>query len=75
MDVVKKALILSQLLGQRLSMDSIKIESLYPEAIGPNVTSVDKFLGNVSLPGKDIQERVRSQGFLERECAALCLCH
>ncbi|KAL5575049.1 hypothetical protein UlMin_016748 [Ulmus minor] len=58
MDVARKALILSRLLGQRLNMDSIKIESLYPEAMGPNVMSVDEFLGNVSLLDKDIQERV-----------------
>ncbi|KAL5539171.1 hypothetical protein UlMin_042950 [Ulmus minor] len=54
----KRLLILSRLPGQRLKMDSIKIESLYPEAMGPNVMSFDKFLGNVSLLDKDIQERV-----------------
>ena len=58
MDVARKALILSRLLGQGLNMNSIKIESLYPEAMGPNVMAVDEFLGNVSLLDKDIQERV-----------------
>ncbi|KAL5541415.1 hypothetical protein UlMin_043459 [Ulmus minor] len=58
MDVARKALILSRLLGQGSNMNSIKIESLYPEAMGPNVMAVDEFLGNVSLLDKDIQERV-----------------
>ncbi|KAL5570228.1 hypothetical protein UlMin_026803 [Ulmus minor] len=67
------ALILSQLLGQRLSMDSIKIESLYLEAIGPNVTSIDKFLGNVSLPGKDIQERVHKASLNRNVLRYVCV--
>ncbi|KAF4350297.1 hypothetical protein G4B88_026968 [Cannabis sativa] len=59
MDVARKALILARLLGQRLNLDSIKIESLYPEEMGPGVMSVEEFLGSgVSLLDKDFQERV-----------------
>ncbi|KAF4360257.1 hypothetical protein F8388_020548 [Cannabis sativa] len=53
------ALILARLLGQHLNLDSIKIESLYPEEMGPGVMSVEEFLGSgVSLLDKDFQERV-----------------
>ncbi|XP_030506257.2 uncharacterized protein LOC115721145 [Cannabis sativa] len=59
MDVARKALILARLLGQHLNLDSIKIESLYPEEMGPGVMSVEEFLGGgVSLLDKDFQERV-----------------
>uniref|UniRef100_A0A803PY99 Homoserine dehydrogenase n=1 Tax=Cannabis sativa TaxID=3483 RepID=A0A803PY99_CANSA len=59
MDVARKALILARLLGQRLNLDSIKIESLYPGEMGPGVMSVEEFLGGgVSLLDKDFQERV-----------------
>ncbi|KAK3001236.1 hypothetical protein RJ639_021255 [Escallonia herrerae] len=58
-DVGRKALILSRLLGYRIEMDSIKIESLYPENMGPNVMSVEDFLADgLPLLDKDIQERV-----------------
>ncbi|TXG73429.1 hypothetical protein EZV62_002008 [Acer yangbiense] len=60
MDVARKALILARLLGRRINMDSIKIESLYPEEMGPNVMSVEDFLSTgISLLDNDIQERVR----------------
>ncbi|EXB73292.1 Bifunctional aspartokinase/homoserine dehydrogenase [Morus notabilis] len=59
MDVARKALILARLLGSRANMDSIKIESLYPEEMGPDVMSVEEFLDKgVLLLDKDIQERV-----------------
>ncbi|PON59193.1 Homoserine dehydrogenase lacking ACT domain containing protein [Parasponia andersonii] len=59
MDVARKALILARLLGRRLNLDSIKIESLYPEEMGPGVMSVEEFLGSgVLLLDKNIQERV-----------------
>lgn len=55
MDVARKALIL----GRRINLDSIKIESLYPEVMGSNVMSVEDFLDHgLLLLDKDIQERV-----------------
>lgn len=59
MDVARKALILARLLGWRIHLDSIKIESLFPEEMGPNVMSVEDFLIS-GLPqlNKDIKERV-----------------
>ncbi|KAH7541883.1 uncharacterized protein LOC107410363 [Ziziphus jujuba] len=59
MDVARKALILARLLGRRINLDSIKIESLYPEEMGSSVMSTEEFLGNaISLLDKNIQERV-----------------
>lgn len=61
MDVARKALILARLLGLRIDMDSIKIESLYPEKMGPNIMPVEDFLVNgLPLLDKDIQERVKN---------------
>ncbi|CAK9165282.1 unnamed protein product [Ilex paraguariensis] len=59
MDVARKALILARLLGRRINLDSIKIESLYPVEMGPNFMSVGDFLLN-GLPSidKDIQQMV-----------------
>ncbi|OIV90180.1 hypothetical protein TanjilG_01376 [Lupinus angustifolius] len=59
MDVARKALILARILGRRINMDSIKIESLYPKEMAPDLMTVEDFLGRgVSLLDKDIQERV-----------------
>lgn len=59
MDVARKALILARLLGQRIDLDNIKVESLYPEEMGPNMMHVEDFLVNgLPLLDKGIQERV-----------------
>ncbi|KAI4386174.1 hypothetical protein MLD38_004129 [Melastoma candidum] len=59
MDVARKALILARLLGMRISMDNIKVESLFPNEMGPGAMSVDEFL-NSGLPQLDgiISERI-----------------
>ncbi|XP_010420951.1 PREDICTED: uncharacterized protein LOC104706454 [Camelina sativa] len=60
MDVARKGLILARLLGKRIVMDSIKIESLYPEEMGPGVISVDDFLHNgIVKLDQSIEERVK----------------
>ncbi|XWS74240.1 hypothetical protein CRYUN_Cryun02cG0198600 [Craigia yunnanensis] len=60
MDVARKALILAQLLGRRIDLGSIRIESLYPEEMGPSKMYVEDFLdsGLVKLDN-NIEERVR----------------
>ncbi|XP_061343555.1 homoserine dehydrogenase isoform X2 [Gastrolobium bilobum] len=59
MDVARKALILARILGHQINLDSIQIESLYPEEMGPDVMTVEDFLGRgLLLLDKDIQERV-----------------
>ncbi|CAL0299104.1 unnamed protein product [Lupinus luteus] len=59
MDVARKALILARILGRRINMDSIQIESLYPKEMAPDLMTVEDFLGRgLSLLDKDIQERV-----------------
>ncbi|KAI5406948.1 hypothetical protein KIW84_053268 [Lathyrus oleraceus] len=53
------ALILARILGRRINMDSIQVESLYPKEMGPDVMTVDDFLGRgLLLLDNDIQERV-----------------
>lgn len=60
MDVARKGLILARLLGHRLEMDSIKIESLYPDKMSPNTMSLKDFLANgLSLLDNDIEERIK----------------
>lgn len=60
MDVARKALIIARLLGQRIEMNSIKVESLYPKEMGPKAMAVEEFLAN-ALPQLDnqIAERVK----------------
>ncbi|KAG0450892.1 hypothetical protein HPP92_026459 [Vanilla planifolia] len=41
MDVARKALILSRLLGQQINLEDIKVDSLYPEEMGPKSMSID----------------------------------
>lgn len=58
-DVARKALILARLLGHRINLDTIKIESLYPVELGPDVMPVEEFLVNgLPLLDKDIQNRI-----------------
>ncbi|XP_038879524.1 bifunctional aspartokinase/homoserine dehydrogenase 1 isoform X4 [Benincasa hispida] len=59
MDVARKALILARLLGQQINLGDIKVESLFPKEMGPDVMPIDDFLnsGVLSLDN-DIQERV-----------------
>lgn len=60
MDVARKGLILARLLGKRIIMDSIKIESLYPEEMRPGVMTVDDFLQNgIAKLDQSIEERVK----------------
>ncbi|XP_020877349.1 uncharacterized protein LOC9308035 isoform X2 [Arabidopsis lyrata subsp. lyrata] len=60
MDVARKGLILARLLGKRIIMDSIKIESMYPEEMGPGLMSVDDFLHNgIVKLDQNIEERVK----------------
>lgn len=61
MDVARKALIIARLLGNRISLDSIKIQSLYPEKMGPAAMSADDFLvTGLTLLDKEIEDRVRT---------------
>ncbi|KAG6590252.1 hypothetical protein SDJN03_15675, partial [Cucurbita argyrosperma subsp. sororia] len=59
MDVARKALILARLLGQQINLGDIKVESLFPKEMGPDVMPIDDFLnkGVLSLDN-DIKERV-----------------
>lgn len=59
MDVARKALIIARLLGQRIELDSIKVESLYPAEMGPNTMSVEDFLADGILQlDNDLADRV-----------------
>ncbi|GAV64828.1 Homoserine_dh domain-containing protein, partial [Cephalotus follicularis] len=61
MDVARKALILARLLGKRINLDSIKIESLYPEEMGPTVMSVEEFLDRgLVLLDDSMEEKVKN---------------
>ncbi|XP_074289767.1 uncharacterized protein LOC141615172 [Silene latifolia] len=60
MDVARKALIIARLLGERIDLGSLKVESLYPQEMGPETMTVDEFLAN-GVPQLDdhIAERVK----------------
>ncbi|XP_021892616.1 uncharacterized protein LOC110810684 isoform X2 [Carica papaya] len=59
MDVARKALILARLLGRKINLDTIEVESLYPKEMGPDAMSVEDFLGGrIALLDKDIHGRV-----------------
>ncbi|KAL8501767.1 hypothetical protein ACS0TY_021041 [Phlomoides rotata] len=61
MDVARKALILARLLGHRIELDNIKVESLYPVEMGSDVMPLEDFLVH-GLPSldKDIQKKIES---------------
>ncbi|KAJ3684330.1 hypothetical protein LUZ61_013494 [Rhynchospora tenuis] len=59
MDVARKGLILSRLLGWRINLSDIKIESLYPSEFGPDSMSTDDFLAKgLSQLDEKLKERV-----------------
>ncbi|CAN6453736.1 unnamed protein product [Victoria cruziana] len=54
------ALILARLLGWHANMKDIKVESLYPAKMGPNMISVEEFLGKeVLILDSDFTKRVQ----------------
>nr|XP_043630971.1 bifunctional aspartokinase/homoserine dehydrogenase 1 isoform X2 [Erigeron canadensis] len=60
MDVARKGLILARLLGQRIDMKTVKIQSLYPDNMGPDMISVEDFLVNgLPLLDKGFEERIK----------------
>eukprot|EP01018_Ginkgo_biloba_P026249 Gb_03928 [translate_table: standard] len=60
MDVARKALILARLLGRRINLENIEVESLYPNEMGPEAMSVDVFLSK-GLPTLDkaMEEKIK----------------
>ncbi|KAL0460872.1 UNVERIFIED_CONTAM: Bifunctional aspartokinase/homoserine dehydrogenase 1 [Sesamum latifolium] len=74
MDVARKALILARLLGRRINLDSIKVESLYPVEMGPDVMPVDEFLSNgLPLLDKNIQNRIDNASSKGKVLRYVCL--
>ncbi|KAK4441372.1 Bifunctional aspartokinase/homoserine dehydrogenase 1 [Sesamum alatum] len=74
MDVARKALILARLLGHRINLDSIKVESLYPVEMGPDVMPVDEFLSNgLPLLDKDIKNRIDNASSKGKVLRYVCL--
>ncbi|XP_031493863.1 uncharacterized protein LOC116259965 isoform X2 [Nymphaea colorata] len=60
MDVARKALILARLLGWRINMENIKVDSLYPAEMGPNMISTEEFLSKgVLMLDNDFAQRVQ----------------
>ncbi|XP_051120240.1 uncharacterized protein LOC127244012 [Andrographis paniculata] len=74
MDVARKALILARLLGHRIEMDSIKVESLYPAEMGPDVMPLEEFLVK-GLPAldKDIEKRIKDASSRGNALRYVCL--
>ncbi|KZV42793.1 homoserine dehydrogenase family protein [Dorcoceras hygrometricum] len=59
LDVARKALILARLLGHHINLDSIKVESLYPIEMGPDVMTVEEFLAEgLPLLDRDVRHRI-----------------
>ncbi|KAD4178499.1 hypothetical protein E3N88_27090 [Mikania micrantha] len=74
MDVARKGLILARLLGQRIDMNTIKIESLYPNNMGPSMMTLEDFLANgLPLLDNDIQEKVKKASLNEKVLRYVCI--
>ncbi|KAJ3681011.1 hypothetical protein LUZ60_015500 [Juncus effusus] len=59
MDVARKGLILARLLGWKINMTDIKIESLYPSEFGSESMSTEEFLSKgLSQLDKNMKERI-----------------
>ncbi|KAF3327272.1 hypothetical protein FCM35_KLT07390 [Carex littledalei] len=59
MDIARKGLILARLLGWRINLADIKIESLYPSEFGPDSMSTEDFLAKgLSHLDEKLKERV-----------------
>ncbi|WOL03876.1 hypothetical protein Cni_G12596 [Canna indica] len=74
MDVARKALILARLIGWRISMDDIQVESLYPEELGPNSMSTEDFIRTgLSSLDIDLQERVHAASSRGKVLRYVCI--
>ncbi|KAI9082204.1 hypothetical protein K1719_035695 [Acacia pycnantha] len=74
MDVARKALILARILGRQISLDDIKIESLYPKELGPDMMSVEDFLDHgISRVDGYMQERVMKAASNEKVLRYVCV--
>lgn len=74
MDVARKGLILAQLLGNRIDMNDIQVESLYPDKMGPDMMSLDDFLKNgLPLLDNDIEERIKKASSNGKVLRYVCL--
>ncbi|XP_076915644.1 uncharacterized protein LOC143575074 [Bidens hawaiensis] len=74
MDVARKGLILARLLGQRIDMNSIKIHSLYPDTMGPDVMALDDFLASgLPLLDKDIEEQIKKASSNDKVLRYVCI--
>lgn len=56
MDVARKALILARMLGHRLEIQDVKVESLYPKKM--NTLTIDQFMQNVDSLNESVAARV-----------------
>lgn len=75
MDVARKALIMACLIGWQINIADIKVESLFPEEMGPEKMSKEQFLmeGLLALD-REISERIQSaqaRGFVLRYVATI----
>ncbi|XP_010931474.1 uncharacterized protein [Elaeis guineensis] len=74
MDVARKALILARLLGRRINLNDIKVDSLYPDELGPNSMSTEDFLSSgLSSVDRDFQEKVRAASLKGKVLRYVCM--